>query len=509
MRSTRGPCVCLLLAVCACALHPGVSAEEGQEEGRTPKFITAEDRITLNLENEDITAVLRLLSEAKQVNIVASPEVSGSVTINLYDAPFDEALTAILGVAGFTHYRLGEIIYVTTEAKKAELPPDAQDLAVRSFTIDHAEIQEVYDTVKFFMSPSGDAVLSSNRQIVVRDSPHYLEVIAEIIEQLDQPPRQVLITAQIINVDRDDNLDIGVGFDTLPLEKYGVEAIAAGFAGAFPPLPDTLGEFSLEELPTTSGLHLGTLQADSRFFIEALNETSEVDILAAPKILVLDGSVARIQVGDRLGFRITTTTETASLESVEFLEVGTVLEVTPHISGDGLIRLEIAPKVSTGTVGKEGLPTESTTELETNMLVRDGQTIVIGGLLNATKQRVRWQIPFLGDIPLLGRLFGHTRWIDDRSEVIVLIRSDIVAPSPTPEMLDKIEGAKRKWGDFPEEGLVNKDSTPVKKSPPWKWRRLFKRRGFLVPNSIPGRGEDDKATVEELTEEVIEKEEQP
>ena len=263
-------------------------------------------------------------------------------------------------------------------------------------------------------------------------------------------------------------MNIGVGFDTMPFSLFGLEAVGAGFAQYF-------ADAALDG----TGLFAGTIQNDSRVFVEALDEREDVDILAAPQILALDGEVARLQVGDRLGFRITTTTETSSLQSVEFLEVGTVLEVTPHISDDGLIRMEINPKVSNGVVSAQGLPTESTTEVSTQMIVNDGSTIVIGGLLNATKGRIRSQIPIIGDLPVIGWLFGRNTWIDDKSELIVLITPHIVGPNATPYMQMKIDASRQQFDGYAQKGILNVDphapnAEKTTKKKGGRWRQILK-----------------------------------
>lgn len=440
--------------------------------GQQQPEITMSDAKTVSIrsDNVELISILHCFSELGDVNIIAGQDVTGTVSVNLTDVPFEEALTAILGVAGFTHYKVGSIIYVTSEARKAELPVAVSDLTIKSFRIDYVQPEEMRVTVADLLSPSGKVWLNAGDLLVVQDAPAYLSQIENLISEVDIPPLQVLISAKLINIDRDDNLNIGVGFDTAPFSAGGLEVLTSGFATPFP--------FGADELAATStGLFAGTLQNGFKVFIEALEEYSDVEILASPEILVVDRETARIQVGEKLGFRITTTTETASLESVEFLEVGTVLEVTPFISDDGLIRLEVSPKVSTGVISSTGLPSESTTEITTTMLIGDGQTIVIGGLLNATRQRIRSQIPFLGDLPFIGGLFGRRRWIDNKSEVVVLLTPHIVGPIPSAGMKRHVEAAEGRWGRFSDRGLIDEGTPLLKDSPTAKWGNLIRREG--------------------------------
>lgn len=461
----------ITLAVC-CTLTLMLQADAQLEiplsDLIAPLETNSADLITFNMENVEVTLLLRLLGDSQRISILAGPEVTQTISITLHEVTFESALNAIVGISGNTYHEKDGIIYVTNLENDAEMHPSISDTTIRTFKINHVEVEDMLATISEFLSESGTAVLASYKSIAIADTAHIVDLIAQLIASLDVPRRQVLISTYIINVNRSDNMNIGVGFDTLPFTLYGLEAIGAGFATYF-------ADAALNQ----AGFFFGTIQNDSRAFIEALNERENVDILAAPQIMALDGQMARLQVGDRLGFRITTTTETSSLQSVEFLEVGTVLEVTPHIADDGLIRMELHPKVSNGVVSAQGLPNESTSEVETEMYVEDGATIVIGGLLNATKGRVRSQIPILGDLPLIGWLFGRNGWIDDKSELVVLITPHIVGPNPSPYMKMKIDAARQQFDGFAQQGLLNIDphapnTEKPKKQKGGRWLQILK-----------------------------------
>ena len=386
--------------------------------------------VTLNLEDVELSNVLRLLSDTNRVNIIAGPDVQGSVSVNLYDIPFEDALGAILGVSGFTYFWKGDIIYVTSETSRGNLPMGSNDMVTMVARIHHADPAGIMETVTELLSPSGKAILSVDKNIIVQDSPEYVDAIIAMVEELDTPPRQVLITAKILTVTHNDEETLGVEFHEEMVDLPGL--LTTGFAADLRYLPGA-----------ARGLFAGTTSHGIEGLLDALAEKSEIDIIASPQLLVLDGETADIQVGDRLGFRVTTVTDTASLESVEFLEVGTQLEVTPHITDDGLVRLEVHPKVSNGSISVDGLPSENTTEATTKMLVQDGQTALIGGLLNITKQRSRSQVPLLGDIPLIGLAFGRNRWRDTKTEVIILITPSVVETETSPDWSPNSTNANR------------------------------------------------------------------
>ena len=165
--------------------------------------------------------------------------------------------------------------------------------------------------------------------------------------------------------------------------------------------------------------------------IELLQNTTDAKTLASPRLLVVSGQQAHIQIGGQLGYRITTTTQTSSLESIEFLDVGVVLTVRPRITRDGRVLMRIKPKVSTGQVSPDtGLPSEETTEVETDILLGNGQGMVIGGLIQEQDSIVQSKIPWLGDLPYVGLLFQKRTQIKSRSEIIVTLIPHIQPYTP-------------------------------------------------------------------------------
>jgi type II secretory pathway component GspD/PulD (secretin) len=438
---------------------PAPAAAAGPKDVRVALL---EDHVTLGLDEVSIPEVMKLLSQTSRVNIISGPDVTGNVSVNLYHVTLADALDAILGMGGFTYYVKNNVIYVTAEKRQLEIPSFANDLEIRTFTISHAVPEDLLDTVNEFLSPSGKATLGKENQIVVRDSPGYLASIARLISEVDAPPRQVLITAKLLTVQYDDDMTLGVGFErNKALEDTPI--ITKGFAEN----PTQLATGAL-------GLFAGHANKDLNVFLQALEEKGDVNILAAPQLLVLDGEEAQIQVGDRLGFRLKTVTETAALETIEFLELGTVLSVTPKIGEDGLIRLNINPKVSNGRISADGLPSENTAEAKTSMIVADHQTIMIGGLINLGKRRLRTQIPVLGSIPYLGYFFGRTRSVENKQELIILIQPEIIAPqSPTPQMQDRTQVVEHWQAD-----MLDNDNLG-------RWPANFRNRAGRVDGQAP------------------------
>ena len=166
---------------------------------------------------------------------------------------------------------------------------------------------------------------------------------------------------------------------------------------------------------------------DLNMLVNALETNTDAKTLANPKVLVLNGQQSRIQIGKRLGYFVTTATQTSTLQDVQFLEVGVVLDVTPTISDDGQVLLRVKPEVSNGAINPiTTLPEKEATEVETSVLLPDGHGIIIGGLIQETDIETQNKVPFLGDLWLIGRLFQRRTVQRERSEVIVVLVPRIV-----------------------------------------------------------------------------------
>ncbi len=176
----------------------------------------------------------------------------------------------------------------------------------------------------------------------------------------------------------------------------------------------------------SGGITIGIIKDNVALFIRALESITDTTVLANPKILALNKQKGQIIVGRRDGFLTTTVTQTQSIQTVEFLETGTQLVFRPFIGDDGFIRVELHPEDSSGFVNAQGLPSEQTTEVTTNVIVRDGETILIGGLFREVTTDARSQIPWLGSLPGVGALFRSNNESTGREEVIMLLTVHIV-----------------------------------------------------------------------------------
>ena len=381
--------------------------------------------ISLMVREAPLRQVIALVAETQKLNLVFASPAESSVTATFDGIAWQRVIDALLSASGHTWTNTDGIILVTSIANADIAPPGAGGRRIEVFELDFASAVDVDQAVKGLLSPAGnswviEASSTDNRRtrdiVAVVDYPANLEQIADYVCQIDQPPRQVLIEANILQVDLSDECRNGVNFEQITSFRGNqVRFLSAGFA-------DPLS-------PTASFLEVDGAGLDG--LLEVLKTTTDAKTLASPRVLAVSGQQARIQIGDQLGYRITTTTQTSSLESVEFLDVGVVLTVTPRITRDGRILMRIKPEVSNGQIDPNtGLPAEETTEVETDILLNSGQGMVIGGLIQETDGIVQSKVPWLGDLPYLGLLFQKRNQIKERSEIIVTLLPHVQPYTP-------------------------------------------------------------------------------
>ena len=413
--------------------------------------------VELHVQGADLRRVLQLLSTQSKTNIIATKDVTGTVTADLYGVTFIEALDAVLRSAGFEYVREGKFILVMTPKEKAEREAAARKMIVQVFRLNYITSTDAKSLITPVLSEKGYISLSPaaltgivtsktttggnalgiEDVIVVRDYPEVIEKVSEIIKELDVRPPQVLIEATLLRATLNETNALGVNFDILA----GVDFRSIGATsdpaygnltrGALPAAKFDDPGASFESTLTgtnfpTGGLSIGFIYNEVAMFIRALETVTDVTVMANPKLLVVNKARGEFIVGDRDGYATTTITEGIATETVEFLETGTQLVVRPFVASDGYIRMEIHPEDSSGGISDTGLPFEATTECTTNILIKDGHTIVIGGLFRDSVNMGRRQIPILGNLPTLGTLFRSRTDVTQREEVIILITPHII-----------------------------------------------------------------------------------
>lgn len=433
--------------------------------------------VDLAVKDEDLSNVLEMLSLQSQKNIIASKDVNAKVNANFFGVTFYQALDAILHSNGFGYIEKDNFIYVYTaeqikaiiDASKVRVskvinlnyinPIDAAEF-VKAALSEGGQIKTPGKTGAFPTSkdtPQGQEDYAGRSMFVVTDFEENIAAIEELVKRLDERPVQVEIQATIVQAELTENNAFGVDFSLLTNLDFSSLTGVGGPGKA----ADALNVNNSSKLSTPSSsdvplvgdgsyggaavsnpgnfagpgtLKLGFIKNDVAVFLRVLDQVTDTTVLSNPKLLVLNRMASRVLVGRRVGYLNTTSTDTATTQTVEFLDTGTQLHVRPFVADNGEIRLELKPQVSEAIVrdvrNSAGnvvtVPDEITNELTTNVIVRDGQTVVLGGLFRDKTQTTRRQVPILGDIPILGEAFRGTENDIERTEIIFLVTPRIV-----------------------------------------------------------------------------------
>lgn len=422
-------------------------------EGDVQISQTKNGLLSLVVRDASLSRVLAMLAQTQNLNIVASNDIDAVISITLRDVPIEEALTAILSVANYTWVQQNDIILITSLSSGSNLPAGVQGRQIQVFDLDFASGDVVAEAVNGFLSPIGKVYTitsesNDNRRtresVVVEDLPESLARIASYIGQVDQPPRQVLIEAHILQVDLEDANTQGVDFDALMRiagERLTLKTV--GFADE---------DASPAFIATLEGGDLGVV-------VELLQSTTDAKNLGSPKILVVNEQEARIHVGKSIGYQGSqTTTETSTFQSAQFIEVGVLLHLTPRITRDNRVLLKVRPEVSDGAINPvTELPDTVTTELETDVMLNDGQGMVIGGLIKETDSVKQNKVPYFGDIRGVGWFFRRTEVTKKREETIVAL-------------VPRIQPYETRWQEY-EQGELVKAGVPLLKGPLYRSTR--------------------------------------
>ena len=376
--------------------------------------------INLSLIDTDIREALSALAMEQEINIATATEVSGKISVHLYQVNLEKALHAITLAGGFSYHKHGDIYYVY-KPKQAK-DPQTDRLQIRIFRLRYAEVAKIQEILSSIPGIKTLKFHEPSKTILVEDTPENIKKIETIINYWDTVPKQVMIEAKILEITLTDEMELGVEWAALIGD---VRVGTSSFSRAVLPT-DT----EVSPLPESgSGLFFNLLTgSDSRRFaaaIDALQEKTNVNTLSTPKVLAIHGEPAKVQVGGQQGYSVATTNLGVTSENIEFIDTGIVLEIIPYIDDDGNVLLNVKPSITSAQL-EEGIPVTRTAFVETWMLAASGDTVLIGGLIQDTITKTRSEVPCLGDLPLLGLLFGSRGRSVDKVELVVLITPQVV-----------------------------------------------------------------------------------
>jgi type IV pilus assembly protein PilQ len=390
---------------------------------------------SLNFQAADIRSVIRFLADYGQVNVVVAPTVAGNVTIGLTNVTWQQALeiigrtydlAVVTEAAGYirvlpaTDYRKE-----TMEAEKHHQDQNSMvSLETRIIKINNSAATSVVDAVKSLLSQRGKATADPRtNSIVLQEIPEHIEDVIKFMTALDLPPKQIKISAQLLEV------------SSRELSELGVDWILNGATGGTVTDPETGLPVRRTEHTTKQMLDKLDTLAAGQFWVKtiqngwnlqaqlsAMVSDGKGKVLAHPEITTIDNFEARIQMGSKVPIK---QFDQSGNTIVTFEEVGTLLRVTPHITSDNKILMHLLPERSSYEFDQAGVII-NTNNAETNVIVENGQTAVIGGLTTQDEQKTQVGLPILKDIPLLGLLFSYTKKEIVNRDLVIFVTPTIV-----------------------------------------------------------------------------------
>ncbi len=401
---------------------------------------SSEGLISLSVRDASLRQVLGALAQTQGINLIVAAPADLPVTAEFKRMPLKEVLSSLLSSTGHAWTERDGVIVVTSVAAGGQLSPDVQGRRVAVIELDFASAADLQPAVEGLLSPIGQSHFietdpSDNRRtkemLIVEDLDPYVARIEHYLAEADQAPRQVLIEVNLLQITLEDDQRCGVDFNALSrVSGARLSLRSAGFTSA-----EATGGV-LGSGAASPGFFIESTGGDLGSVIEALIETTDAKTLASPRLLALSGQTSRLQIGEEIGFLTNLSTQGGGVnqEQAQFLEVGVILDVTPRITRDGRVLMQVSPEVSTGAVNPNtNAPDKQTTELDTNAMLRSGQGMIIGGLIQETDSTKISRVPFLGSLPYINPLFQR-RAIEKRRTELVVALTPHVLPYADPEV---------------------------------------------------------------------------
>ena len=399
--------------------YTGGTPAAGEGVGIAPK------RITLDAQGADIKTVLRTISDFAGKNIVYGPDVKGEVYVHIKDVQWEEALDIILKAHGYAYREEYGMIRVaeasrlmkeelaaqTAERKKEDLLP----LVTKIIFVNNSNADELKDALQNIVSTRGKIdVDKGSNALIVNDIEQNIEKIEDMVKALDRKTYQVDINAKLAEVDVEATRELGINWGLLNLHAAGFNGVGSA---------DVNSVISLK----AASLKFGTVRSwgEITAILDMLEQSNKANIISNPRITTMDNREASILVGKEIPLIVA---DEAGNPITELTKIGIMLKVIPHVNADKTITLDLHPEVSElqSESTAQGGVIISTSEADTRVIVRNGETAVIGGLIKKVKTDLKRGVPFLMDVPIIGGIFSSTSSTDKKQELVIFVTPTIV-----------------------------------------------------------------------------------
>jgi type IV pilus assembly protein PilQ len=419
-RWTAAAAVIVLLAAGTAAAQVEISASR-------KTAVDTSRPISLDVQDADISTVLRSLAGFSGTNIVASPNVEGKVTVKLDEVPWEQALAVILRAHSYDYVVENGIYRVDTaeslrqealSAKKAERQvDDLERLEMGLVVMRYANVEEVRSSLEQMLTKRGtiDIDVRTN-SLLINDTPDRVAIIQETAERLDTQTPQVEINARLVDLDERATRELGISWGVANFKADGGNVV--GSASVTNPVQDPVGDF-----------RVGTVQSygDLMLQLEAMENENRARLISNPVVTTTNNREATILVGQKIPLIVS---DEAGNAITQLTTIGIQLRVTPHINSPDKVTLDIHNEVSdlSSQATVQGGVIINTNEADTRVLVENGQTAIIAGLIRNVESTYEKGIPVLREIPVLGMLFKHSSRTKQSRELVIFVTPTIVTP---------------------------------------------------------------------------------
>jgi type IV pilus secretin PilQ/predicted competence protein len=383
------------------------------------------NRITIDAQGADIKTVLRTISDYSGKNIVYGPEVKGEVFIHIKDVPWEEALDILLRANGYGYreefgmIRVSEMGRLTKEELEMQSADRKKDdllpLQTRIIFVNNSNAEEMKDALQNIVSQRGKLdVDKGSNSLIVNDTEPVIDKIQELVKTLDRKTFQVDINAKLVDMDVEATRELGIDWGLLNLHASGFSGV--GSADVSSPIASSAGT-----------VKFGTVRSwgELNAVLQMLEKSNKANIISNPRITTMDNREARILVGKEIPLIVA---DEAGNPITELTKIGIMLQVTPHVNADKTITLDMHPEVSdlqSESTAQGGIII-STNEADTRVVVKNGETAVIGGLIKNSQTSERRGVPILKDVPFFGWLFSSNSKADKKQELVIFVTPTIV-----------------------------------------------------------------------------------
>ncbi|MGE5586664.1 MAG: secretin N-terminal domain-containing protein [Clostridia bacterium] len=380
--------------------------------------------VTIDLKGADVRDVLKILAELSGVNIVSDPSVRGEVSLTLKAVPVTDAVELVTRATGLAYRYVGDTLVVAAPGRFKE---GFDKVETRVFKLSYSSPEDIKQALSLVVSADRLQVETRTNSIIASGSRIELDEAERIVDKLDVPIPMVRIDARLEEIAKD------------ALDDFGINWQGAG----------EFGRVSIRTDPVT-GAFVGLSLAVGPF-LKMLEDSGKAVTIARPGTTTLDGTEARIFIGDKIPVIVTSSSGGETSQSVSFIEAGVKLIITPRVNRNGLITVHVHPEVSSilGNEQTQGYPHVRTREADFVATVRDGETLAIAGLLQREEIESVLKLPVLGDIPVLGALFRSKKVEAKETEMVIFITPTIVTVDDTQGPTEKEEAQVRENTQIP------------------------------------------------------------